>query len=272
MTNKPTGLESLGIGNTQISISANARLLNENYSEGFCLNTVDQFKDVLQKNGITLHSDFIKESVLNLAHVKNDIEINIDNLLNDFSNIYPTKSYKIQRDNNITFESKNKFDKMSTNIYGKYAEMVKNKSKYKGLNIDIENYQGVTRVESKFNDWRTVKKYLGTRNMFDILSQRNINNITITNILKGQPMESPQLYLSQFKTISQLDDYARTKLLFEQFNGNYDLMILELKKRLGRNTKATYQTNKIKKLLPLVQNPKGRKLESIIELKEKLKE
>jgi hypothetical protein len=85
-------------------------------------------------------------------------------------------------------------------------------------------------------------------------------------------METPQLDLSLFKTISQLDDYARTKLLYDECNGNISMMFNELKKRLGKNTKATYQKNKIKKYLPMVQCPGGRKLDSIIELKEILKE
>lgn len=267
------GLESLGIGSTQVSVSANARILNENYQKGFCLNTVDQLRDVLKKNGLVLHEDFLKESVVNLAHVKNDIDLNIDSVVSELDLITPSKFYKTLRDGGITFESTNKGDKMAVNVYGKYVEMTKaHKSKYKGLKIDFDNFKDVTRMESRFNDWRTVKKYLGTRNLHEIMQQNNTNYIMLMNILKGQPMETPKLDLSQFKTISQLDDYARTKLLFEQCNGNYRLMVSEIKKRLGDNTKATYQTNKIKKLLPLVQFPGGRKLENLEMLKNKLRE
>jgi len=53
---------------------------------------------------------------------------------------------------------------------------------------------------------------------------------------------------------------------------NYEAMKREIKLRLGANTKANYQTNKIKKMLPFVQNPQGRKLENIIKLKAELKE
>ena len=273
MIDRPIGLESLGIGNTQVSISANARLLNENYKQGFCLNTVDQLRDILKKNGLLLHEDFIKESVLNLAHVKNDIDIDIDDIISELELITPSKFFKVIRDNGITFESINKGDKMAVNVYGKYYEMtIANKSKYKGLDINFEDFKGLSRMESRLNDWRTVKKYLGSRNMHDILQQKNTNYIMLMNILKGQSIETPKLDLGQFKTISQLDDYARTKLLFEQCNGNYGLMVTELKKRLGNNTKATYQTNKIKKLLPLVQSPGGRKLECLQNLKEQLKE
>tara|TARA_R110002051_G_scaffold313734_3_gene390107 strand:+ start:2725 stop:3612 length:888 start_codon:yes stop_codon:yes gene_type:complete len=273
MINKPIGLESLGIGNDTVFISANARILNENYHKGFCLNTIDQLRDILKRNGIELLQDFIKESVLKEAHIKNDVQIDIESLINDFSIITPSsKFFKVQRNNSITFESINKGDRLSTIIYGKDIEMAKYKSKYKGLDIDIDNFTGISRIETKFYNSPTVKKYLGTRNTLQIMEQKNINGDRLTNILKGQPMETPLLDLSQFKTISQLNDLALTKLLFEQCNGNYQRMKNELKKRLGKNTKATYQTNKIKNLLPLVQSPGGRKLESIIELKEKLKE
>ncbi|SHJ55737.1 hypothetical protein SAMN04487911_1251 [Arenibacter nanhaiticus] len=53
---------------------------------------------------------------------------------------------------------------------------------------------------------------------------------------------------------------------------HYRLIKDEVKKRLGNNTKPSYQINKIKKLMPLVETPGGRKLESIITLKGKLKE
>lgn len=269
---KPIGLESLIITNNKTSISLNSRVLKENYRHGVCLNTIDQLRETLQSFGIRLHQDFMNETELTLAHIKNDIQLEIKALITDFNMINPNKHFKLTRDNTITFESTNKHDRMSLNIYGKFCEMNSNKSKYKGLNIDIESFKDIARIESKLNDWRTVKKFLGTRNMRDILNQKNINSIILNNILKGQPLETPQLDLSQFKTISQLDDYARTKLLFEQCNGSYELMKQELKKRLGKNTKATYQTNKIKKLLPLVQSPGGRKLESIIKLRECLKE
>ena len=202
MIDKPKGLESLTIGNNQISISANSRILNENYGKGFCMYTLDQLRNILKKTGIELHQDFIKESVLNLAHIKNDVQIDIESLINDFSMINPAKFFKIRRDNNITFESINKYDRMSTSIYGKHYEMISNKTKYKELDIDIDNFIGTSRIESKFNDWRTVKKYLGTRNMLNILEQKNVNGIILKNIVKGQPMEAPQLDLSQFNTIS----------------------------------------------------------------------
>ncbi len=272
MKNKPIGLEYLIITEDEISISANARILNKNYSKGICINTIEQFRDVLKNNGIELHQEFVKESVLSLAHVKNDVDVEISDLKSDFSYIRPSKFFKIDRNNSITFESINKGDKMNVNIYGKYFEMNTNKSKYKGLNIEMGFYNGITRIESKFDDWRTVKKYLGTRNTIEILQQKNVNSIILNNILRGQPMETPKVDLSQLKTVSQFDDYARTKLLFELCNGNFHLMTEEIKQRLGKNTKPSYQVKKLKKYLPMIQNPQGKKLNSIIKLKEALKE
>lgn len=68
-----------------------------------------------------------------------------------------------------------------------------NKNKYKGLSIDINEFLGVTRMESRFNDWRTVKKYLGTSNMLEILEQVNVNYFNFPNILKSHPMETNKL-------------------------------------------------------------------------------
>ncbi|WP_282117735.1 hypothetical protein [Maribacter aquivivus] len=272
MINKPIGLQSLIIGNAEVSIKVNARLLNENYFQGFNLNTIEQFREILLNNGIKFNQDFIENSKLSLAHIKNDVEIDINDLIYEFSNINSAKHFRIVRDNNITFESINKGDKIRTNIYGKYNEMIKYKSKYKPLNLNIENYRGMTRVETKLDDSRTIRKYLNTRNTLEILMKTNFNSNVIDKIIKDHPLATPKVNINQFKTISQLDDYARTKLLFELSNGDFHLMKKELKDRLGKNTKASYQTNKLQKYLPLVQNPTGQKLTNIIELKKKLKE
>jgi len=270
---KPIGLEYLVINNSKISLSANARIFNENYKLGLSLNTLDHLKEVLKANGLELYPNFAEETNLSLAHVKNDIKLNYANLVQELSFIENPKYSKTIRDNSITFENTNKGDMMTTVFYGKYLEMTKgNKSHYLGLNVEVSDFEGVTRMESKFNDWRTVKKFFGTRNLMEILKSKNVNYSIFSRLTKDLPLDTPRLDLSQFKTISQLDDYARTKLLFEQCKGNYGLMTAEIKKRLGRNTKPTYQIKKIKKIFPLVQTPGGRKLESVISLKSKLKE
>ncbi|HEA21538.1 MAG TPA: hypothetical protein ENH87_11525 [Pricia antarctica] len=236
------------------------------------MDTLDQLMDILKKSGIELHHDFLKESVLSLVHVKNDVNVHIENLLSEFAMITPKRFYTTYRKNSITLESINKHHKTTTCIYGKYAEMVSNKTKYEGLEIDLKDFEGISRVESKFNGWRTVAKFFGTRNFIDILKQENVNSILINNILNGQLMETPQLDLSRFKTISQLSDYAKAKLLFDHTDGNIELIKHEFKLRLGEKTKVNYQMRKIEKLLPFVQNPEGRILKSIIELKQQLKE
>jgi len=273
MINKPIGLQYLNIKNNRISLRANARILNENYKQGICLNTIDQVNDILKKNGLELHQDFMKESDLSLAHVKDDVEVSIDNLISELSMIESNKYFKVQRDNSITFENRNKWDNMNAIFYGKFLEMSKiNKPKYKGLNINTDEFIDVTRMETRYNDWRTVKKFLGTRNMMEILEQVNVNYLTLINILKGHPMETPKVDISDFKTLSELKYYAFISFLNEQCNGDYTAIQREITQRLGENTKASYQMKKIREMLPLVQNPEGRKLDSIMKLREEIKE
>lgn len=272
LKDKPIGLEYLNIKNNNISLSANARLLKENYKQGFCLDTLDQLTDILKDCGLHLNSDYVQQSNLSLAHVKNDILVNTDEVFLDLALVQNNKFNKVQRENSLTLESVNKGDKMTTIFYSKHMEMTKiNKPKYKGLGINTDDFIGITRMETKYNDWRTVKKYLGTRNFLEILKQENINYITLNNILKGQSMETPKLDLMQFKSIAELNDYAITKLLYEECNGNETAIRRQIKNLIGRNTKPTYQMNKIKKNIPLIQSPEGRKLESLINMKEQLK-
>ncbi len=82
----------------------------------------------------------------------------------------------------------------------------------------------------------------------------------------------PKFDLCQLKTLSQLDDYCRAKVLYDHCNGDIRLIQKEVKNRLGRNTKPSYQMKKIKGYLPLAQSPKSLKLENMIKLKAELKE
>ncbi len=249
----------------------NARVLNRNYAMGICLNSLEQLIDTLKnKCGLLLHQDFIKDSTVNQIHVKNDVDIKIDNLIDELSIIGNCSKYnKITRDNSITYENTNKYDRLNTVIYGKYNEVVKNKEKYKGLDIDKSDFLGIARIETKFNDSRTVNKYFKTRNLEYILNQKNINYFQISNILKGQPMKIEKYDLSNFKSITEEQHYYHTLGLNERYKGDIKAIKAHFRS-LTSNPKHHYKI--IEKILPIIRAKKTMSLDHVIKMKQKLKD
>lgn len=272
---KPIGIEKLYLNEYKISIRVSAKILNSNYKKGFNLNTLDQLNYELEnKCGLKLNPNYLRDTKVNLVHVKNDVEVDPYLLKNELMLIGQSNKYrKVERENSITYECKNKTEKSGVRVYAKYVEILDNKSKYKGLEFNPNDFKDLTRIESFYNDWKTVAKYFGKeRNLINILEQTNINYITILNLIKNQPMEIPQTNLSQFKTLSEIKEYAMFKVLFDACNGSEIAIKQELKSRLGENTKPSYQYKRLSKYLPLIREPKGRQLTTIKRTKELLKE
>lgn len=258
------------IKNYKISMSLNARVLNSNYAMGICLNSLEQLIDTLKnKCGLLLNQDFIKDCTVNQIHVKNDVKINIDNLIDELSIIGNCSKYnKITRDNSITYENTNKYDRLNTVIYGKYNEVVKNKEKYKGLDIDKSDFLGISRIETKFNDWRTVKKYFKTRNLEHIINQKNINYIQLTNILKGQPMEIEKRNINDFKSLTEYSNYCMVKDLNVRYKGDINAIRGFIRTKTS-NPKHQYKI--IDEVLPIVKARETMSLDNIKQMKEQLK-
>jgi hypothetical protein len=269
---KPQGLHWLSIKQHQVNISLNARLLRENYRLGISLNSLDLLLSTLNnKCGLELDHGFITDTKVSNIHVKNDINGSINNLITELSIIGNSNKYnKVIRDNSVTYENTNKYDKLTTTIYGKQTEIIRNYSnKYKGLGISDSDYFNISRVETKCDDWRTVQKVFGTRNLAYILDQKNINYIQITNILKGQPMEINKPDISDFKTLSEYSNYCMVKDLNDRYNGDINAIKAYLKSKT-KNTKHQYGI--LNKMLPIVKAPLNMTLNNVLNMKNQLKE
>ncbi len=267
---KPKGLHVLKMVNDKLKISANARLLSGNYKQGFGLSTMDQFLDVLDKKcSLVLDHDFMKESSISKTHIKNDIKVTPEKLLNELMLIgYWSKYERIRRENSITYENANKTTRQRTTVYGKLAEIQTNWNKYKGLGIDPIKFEGVSRIETKMDDWRTVKYNFGTRNMEYILNQKNVNGIIMANILKGQPERIDKADLGQFKSLNDEKDFYHVKGLCDRFNGDVKAIKAHIR------TKTSYpkhQYQKIDKYLPMVKAKNGCNLFAIKQMHQQLK-
>ena len=264
------GLHYLVIKNHEITLKMNARILNDKYSIGIGNQSLDILLDALNiKCGLKLDPSFPRDSKVSAIHVKNDVVVDPQTLINELSLLgFYHKYNRIIRDNSIQYEYTTKYDNLSTTIYGKQAEINRFKNKYKGLDIFANDFRGITRIETKFNDWRTVNKHFKTRNLAYILDQKLINHIQITNILKDQPMQLEKPDLNDFKTLSEYSDYCLIKDLNEHYKGDINAIKTFLK---SKTTNPRHQIKKLDRFLPIIKTPGSTSLNAIKKMKEELK-
>ncbi|MBO6532654.1 MAG: hypothetical protein JJ967_06180 [Muricauda sp.] len=157
----PTGLHWLYIKECEIKFSMNARVLGYNYPKGICLDTLDQLHCILKETGIELDPYFPEAAILKKVHIKNDNEIQFNELMQELSITGNTKKYnKVIRENSITYECTNKTEKTSLRIYGKEQEIKNNRGKYNKIGVVPVQFKGITRTESHFNNSPSIRKHL----------------------------------------------------------------------------------------------------------------
>ncbi|MGB2528211.1 hypothetical protein [Flagellimonas sp. SN16] len=267
---KPKGLNKLFTRKDYLRLDVNARILNENYKMGISLNTLDQLLDTLDiKCGLRLDASFVKESKVSTIHVKNDLDIEPLDIFDELMLIGHWSRYqRVRRENSVSYEYLTKHDKMTTTFYGKKFHMNKYKEDYEGLGINLKEFDGVTRMETKYEGWKTVKRRLGTRNLEYILKQGNINYITLTNILKQQPMQIEKIDLGQFKSLTQYQHYTMVKDLNDRYNGDITAIKSFIR---GYTKRPKHQYEIVDRYLPMIKAPRGKNLTAIQTAKEQLK-
>lgn len=268
---RPKGLKKLFTKNHILRMEVNARILDKDYKKGIGLNTLDQLLHKLNiKCGMNISPDFVKYAKVSRIHVKNDVDVEPERLMDELMLVGHWSRYqRVRRENSVSFEYLTKGDKMTTTVYGKLVHMIRFSEDYKGLGIDLKQFEGVSRIETKFDDWKTVKnRFDGTRNLEYILKQNNINYIAMNNILKNQPTQIDKTDLSGFKSLTEYKHYTMAKDLNERYNGNLTAIKAFIRSHTSR-PKHYYKS--IDKFLPMVKAPKGTELNMIRMAKEQLK-
>ncbi|WP_422858893.1 hypothetical protein ACOKFD_16300 [Flagellimonas sp. S174] len=267
---KPKGLKKLFTKNHILRLEVNARILDRDYKKGIGLDTLDQLLDNLNiKCGMKISPDFVKYSKVSKIHVKDDVDVRPDRLMDELMLVGHWSRYqRVRRENSVSYEYLTKGDKMTTTVYGKLVHMMRFSEDYKGLGIDFGEFRGVTRIETKFDDWRTVKTRFNTRNLEYILKQNNINYIAMNNILKNQPTQINKTDLSRFKSLTEYKHYTMAKDLNERYNGDLTAIKAFIRSHTSR---PKHYYDKIDEFLPMVKAPQGTELNVIRMTKEQLK-
>lgn len=272
MINNPIGLKYLIINEYQskVHFQMSAKILNENYKQGISNNTIDQLLKVLKDSGIGLHYDFMKETNLSAVHEKNDLLVDFDRLQTELIHIPASGFIKTIEDNSVSFRKNLKTYQQLTRFYGKLDEIMNNIKIYKALNIDIDEFLKIARMETKSDNPATVKRNYQTRNMEYILNNNGINYSVCMELFKGQPKEVHELDLSNV-TISEFKDLCMFKYLFDINKGNIGLMKKGLRNMLSKTTKTAPYYKKLNEIYPILANPQGRTFECLEAVKNGLR-
>ncbi|MEL7122762.1 MAG: hypothetical protein AAFO07_25165 [Bacteroidota bacterium] len=150
--------------------------------------------------------------------------------------------------------------------------MVKvNPKKYQLAGVDALPFKGVTRMESKCEGYDTVNWFYKTKNFQQILESKESHFNLFNKLTNNQNMKTDKLDLSRFTKVSELNQYAGAKLVYETHNGDINAIKRYFSSFYSDNTKGNYAFKKFSEMLPNVSNPKGRELKTLKAIKQQLK-
>ncbi len=259
LNTKPTGLNRLTVNETfgKVSLNVSSKILGQNYYKGICLNTFDQLQYEVAKYGLTLDKDFIYDSHLKYADVKNDVETSNTNTslhLSTLGSLVAPKFTKTIYDNGLAFNEKVKTHPIRCTIYDKQVEVEKNKPFFKKIN-PIKSDNGLLRFETRLPKVATIKKYFKSNKLIDVLSKANFNSKIFEKIIDGQTKFKKLINTSEMSN-TQEKNFAQIHYLNQLYNGNFQQIFDHIKSKYKSKTKVTGLRAKIKKHLSVISNSK----------------
>lgn len=264
---KRPGLESLKINerNRKVSIKVSSKILGLKYPKGICNDTLEQFICEINQSGLTLSKGFLEEATVSRIDVKNDIKLSndIQIYINSLNHLAAPGFAKTPYNSGIVFNEKIASTPIRVSFYDKEFEMKQNKTFYKLHPQLMKAFDNILRVESRFVKKETIRKYFAGCRLIDILNSNDINYNIFIKIIANQ--EFPNLIGVEKMTSKEENNLGGIFYLYHHFNGNYDKIINHIKSKLGRKTKATYQTKIAKHYFDMIENSKDNLLKDNIE-------
>lgn len=269
------GINKLYINETfgKIKVNVSSKILKDNYVNGISIDTLDQLLYELNNTGIELHKDFINTCEVNKTDVKNDLKLTneIDGYINTLNQLIAPKFIKTKYDTGIVFNEKIKAQPIRLTGYSKEYELKQNKIFYKELPHLVKLFDDVLRIESRLSTKATVNKYFKSNNLIEILNTSCINYNILDKIINHQTNFKPFINTLKMTNVEE-KNFAQIFYLNGFYNGDFESIMRHIKSKLGKNTKATYQRNLVKKYLSMINNATDDfYLEKIDEIRELLK-
>ncbi|MEP3838893.1 MAG: phage/plasmid replication protein [Algibacter sp.] len=269
------GVNKITINKTfgTIKINVSSKILKDNYAKGININTLEQLQYEINNSGIELHKDFINDCQVIKADVKNDLKLNssVDDYINSLNQLIAPKFTKTKYDTGIVFNEKIKAQPIRLTGYSKEYELKQNKKFYRELPHLLNFFDNVLRLESRLPTKATVSKYFKSNNLIEILNASNINYHILDKVIDKQTNFKPYINTKKM-TNSEEKNFAQIFYLNDYYNGDFENIMKHIKSKLGKNTKATYQRNIVRKYLSMINNADSDyNIERIKEVRQALK-
>lgn len=275
LKNKRTGVNKITISHNQetITINASSKILGSNYPKGININTLNQFIDEVNNSGLILKVNFLDYAQLKNIHIKNDIvpEKEVSEYINTLNHLIAPKFTKTKYDYSIVFKEKIKTNNIYLTGYGKGYEIALNKPFYNEFPELIPQFDNILRIETKLPKKATILKYFNSDKLRDIISSTNFNHAILNKIIGNQTSFTPLINTYKM-TNTQEKNFAQIYYLNKYYKGDFESIMNHIKSKLGKNTKSTYQRNKVKKYLSMINNNTDSFFENLEEIKRKLVE
>ena len=269
LDHKIDGLQRLSVGKTNgvVKIKVSSKILGLDYPKGISLNTIENVCSKINKTGIILDTDFINDSITNLVDVKDDLQLIVgyDKYINSLSLLNNPKFAKTKYTTGITFNENIKSTPLRFTCYSKYDEVLSNKKFYHKYPSLVNYFEGLLRLESRFKNRKTIKKYFNDCDLVSVLTSKDVNLNSLIKVIDNQTNIVSFLNTDEM-TNKEEQNFAQVLYLNNLYDGDFNAIMNHIKSKLSPNTKATYQRNKVKKYLAMISN--AEEIDTISNLKD----
>ena len=239
-----------------VVFEVSAKALKNDYSEGININTFNQLIDNLNRtNVVKLDASVIyNEGKLLRADVTDNVKFDAykgSNFYTDMAciplpNKYDITSYNRVKNLGLVFKGKQKSFKERQIFYDKITELVSNKNGKAFLNsIDthkvFKDFKNTIRTEGNFNQLKTIRKYIGSNELSDVLSSNaKVNYELFKKITKQADPEVLQLF-NRYEGMKLKDVVQRRGIegIIQDAGYNWQYLELWLKNMSPNNYRRT---------------------------------
>lgn len=268
LATKLMGIEKININETfeNINITLNSKLLGKNYYKGFCIDTLEETLSKLNATGLKLDPYYLTDSIIKRVDITDDILISkrTGEYINSLNHLIAPKFFKTCYDTGIVFKEKLKSQKLYTTFYSKDYHSNQDKKFFKIYPKQLDYFQDRLRMETKLMTGSTVKKHLKTNNLLHILAQDSIN-LKVLDRLIGKQFEFPLKFETNNYSTSEEKNLIYTNYLNNLYNADRGQMVVHIKNKLSKRTKATYQLKQLDKYLSIINNNRTNSIKDNIE-------
>lgn len=276
LSKKDIGIDMISINKTFgiVNIKASSKILGENYHQGICYDTLDQFIDMITLSGLELDQDFVSDCKLKRVDIKDDLKLqnNVPEYLTSLNHLNADKFIKTPYPDGIVFKEKIQHNPYRLIGYSKGYEIIKNKAFYKQFPEVKSYFDNILRIESRLSGSTTIKKHLKSNQLLDILDSTNVNYSLLNKII------NKQTNYKSFKNTSTMTNteeknFGHIYMLNDYYNGDVDKILNHIKNKLSKNTNPSYQKKITLKYLAMIKNTEDNFIkENITEIQDMLNE